>query len=196
MAVRNAVLLGIVATAALLAAFLPIALILFGSLVLAAHDLGRKSKPDSAALQIPLRSPFSLQSALKFALIFLVLQVLGKLGQTALGPAGFYAISLAGGVVSSASAVASAGMLAAQGHVTPAVAGVASVLASLASAAVNLAIVARFGHDRTLTARIARSLGIVVALGIGGALLQSQLPKDMAGHYGSMLGSKFTHLTR
>jgi uncharacterized membrane protein (DUF4010 family) len=196
MAVRNAVLLGIVATAALLAAFLPIGLILAGSLLLATRDLGRRSKPDSATLEIPLRSPFSLQSALKFGLIFLVLQVVGKLAQNALGEAGFYAISLAGGVVSSASAVASAGILAAQGHVTPAVAGIASVLASLASATVNLVLVARIGHDRDLTVRMARSLGIVVALGIGGALLQSQLPKDVAGHYGSMLGAKFSHLTR
>jgi uncharacterized membrane protein (DUF4010 family) len=120
----------------------------------------------------------------------------GKLAQNALGEAGFYAVSLAGGVVSSASAVASAGILAAQGHITPSVAGIGSVLASLASAAVNLVLVARIGHDRHLTARMARSLGIVVALGIGGALLQSQLPKDIAGHYGSMLGSKFSHLTR
>ncbi|MFL5420254.1 MAG: MgtC/SapB family protein [Myxococcales bacterium] len=196
MAVRNAVLLGIVATTALFAAFLPIALILVGSLLLAARDLGRRPKPDSSGLQIPLQSPFSLQSALKFGLIFLVLQVVGKLAETALGQAGFYAISLAGGVVSSASAVASAGILAAQGHVTPAVAGVASVLASLASATVNLVLVARIGHDRHLTARMARSVGIVVALGIGGALVQSQLPKGVAGHYGSMLGAKFSHLTR
>jgi uncharacterized membrane protein (DUF4010 family) len=196
MALRNAVILGIVATAALLAAFLPIALILVGSLLLAARDLGRKPQADSAAPQIPLRSPFSLQSALKFGLIFLVLQVVGTIAQNALGEAGFYAISVAGGVVSSASAVASAGILAAQGHVTPAIAGVASVLASLASAAVNLVLVARMAHDRNLTLRLARSLGIVVALGIAGALLQTQLPKDIAGRYGSMLGSKFTHLTR
>jgi len=197
MAVRNAVLLGIVATAALLAAFLPIGLILLASLLLATRDLGRSPERDaSAALQIPLRSPFSLQSALKFGLIFLVLQVVGKLAQNVLGEAGFYAVSLAGGVVSSASAVASAGILAAQGHITPAVAGIGSVLASLASAAVNLVLVARIGHDRHLTARMARSLGIVVLLGVGGALLQSQLPKDLAGHYESMLGSKFSHLTR
>src|SRR3954471_5511346 len=123
MAVRNAVLLGIVATAALLAAFLPIVLILLGSLLLAARDLGQGSKDESSALQIPLRSPFSLQSALKFGLIFLILQVVGKLAQNALGETGFYAVSLAGGIVSSASAVASAGILAAQGHITPGVAG-------------------------------------------------------------------------
>ncbi|HTO97775.1 MAG TPA: DUF4010 domain-containing protein, partial [Myxococcales bacterium] len=64
MAVRNAVLLGIVATAALLAALLPIALILVSSLLLAVRDPGRREAPAGPPPEIPLRSPFSLQSAL------------------------------------------------------------------------------------------------------------------------------------
>jgi uncharacterized membrane protein (DUF4010 family) len=197
MAVRNAVLLGIVATAALFAAFLPILLILVTSLLLATRDLGVKPRlPESVPPQIPLRSPFSLQSALKFGLIFLVLQIVGTLAQDALGQAGFYAVSIVGGCVSSASAVASAAMLAAQGHTTPQVAGVASVLASLASAAVNLVLVARVAKDRVLNVRLGRALGAVVAVGIAGALIQARVPKDMAVHYEQMLGSKFTHLTR
>jgi uncharacterized membrane protein (DUF4010 family) len=196
MAVRNALLLGIVATAALLAALLPIALILASSLVFAVRDLGRDTPAQSTPPNIPLRSPFSLQSALKFGLIFLVLQIIGTLAQDALGHAGFYAVSIVGGFVSSASAVASAAMLAAQGHVTPAVAGIASVLASLASAAVNMALVARVAHDRKLNLRLGRALGIVVACGIAGAVVQAQLPKDMAVHYEQMLGSKFSRLTK
>ncbi|HEX4386918.1 MAG TPA: DUF4010 domain-containing protein [Myxococcales bacterium] len=197
MAVRNAVLLGIVATAALLAALLPILLILVTSLLLATRDLGRKSKAmESVPPQIPLRSPFSLQSALKFGLIFLVLQIVGTLAQDALGQAGFFAVSIVGGCVSSASAVASAAMLAAQGHATPQVAGIASVLASLASAAVNLVLVARVAKDKQLNLRLGRALSAVVLCGIAGALLQAHVPKEMAVHYEQMLGSKFTHLTR
>src|SRR5882724_1213851 len=101
MAVRNAVLLGIVATAALLVAFLPIGMILLASLLLATQDLGRKHPAGSVPPAIPLRSPFSLQSALKFGVIFLVLQICGTVAQAALGPAGFYAISIVGGCVSS-----------------------------------------------------------------------------------------------
>lgn len=68
---------------------------------------GKKAPgPESIPPQIPLRSPFSLASALKFGLIFLSLQIVGTLAQDTLGQAGFYA-------------VASAAMLAAQGHATP-----------------------------------------------------------------------------
>jgi uncharacterized membrane protein (DUF4010 family) len=197
MAVRNAVLLGIVATTALLAALLPILLILLTSLLFAARDFGEKSRElPSLPPQIPVRSPFSLQSALKFGLIFLALQIVGTLAQDALGQAGFYAVSIAGGFVSSASAVASAAMLAAQGTTTPQVAGAASVLASLASAAMNVVLVARIARDRVLDGRLRRALGIVVACGIAGAFLQAHVPKEMAVHYEQMLGSKFSHLTR
>jgi uncharacterized membrane protein (DUF4010 family) len=198
MAVRNAVLLGIVATAALLASLLPILLIVVTSLLFATRDFGHKGEPDVSAVppQIPVRSPFSLQSALKFGLIFLVLQIVGTLAQDALGQAGFYAVSIVGGCVSSASAVASAAMLAAQGTTTPQVAGVAAVLASLASAAVNQVLVARVARDRILNGRLTRALGVVVACGIAGALIQARVPKDMAVHYEQMLGSKFNRLTR
>jgi uncharacterized membrane protein (DUF4010 family) len=196
MALRNTVLLGIVATAALLSALLPIALILTVSLVFAVRDLGRTAPADAVPPQIPLRSPFSLQSALKFGLIFLVLQIVGTLAQDALGHAGFYAVSIVGGLVSSASAVASAAMLAAQGHVTPTVAGIGSVLASLASAAVNLVLVARIAHDRKLNLRLGRALAAVVAFGIAGAVAQAHVPREMAVHYEQMLGSKFSRLSK
>ena len=42
---------------------------------------------------------FSLQATLKFGLIFLDLQVAGMLAQRALGRYGFYAVSLAGGLI-------------------------------------------------------------------------------------------------
>ena len=193
MGVRNAFLLGIVATAALLAALLPIALILLTSLLFALRDSGSGPK-SSAAPRIAVRSPFSLGSALKFGLIFLVLQILGTLAERSLGQAGFYAVSIIGGFVSSASAVGSAAMLAAQGQVTPTVAGIASVLASLASAAVNLALVARVAHDRRLNLRLGRALGAVVACGVLGAVLQAHVPRDMGIHYEQMLGSRFSHL--
>ncbi len=196
MALRNAVLLGIVATTALLAAFLPIAMILATSLLLASRDLGRAAPAAAGPPTIPLRSPFSLPSALKFGLIFLVLQIVGTLAQSVLGHAGFYVVSIVGGCISSASAVASAAMLAAQGHVTPAVAGIGSVLASLASAGVNFAIAARVTHDRALNFRLGRAMAAVVLLGVAGAVVQARLPGGMAIKYEQMLGSKFSHLAR
>src|ERR1700674_1760854 len=46
-----------------------------------------------------------LQATLKFGLIFLGLQVAGTRAQRALGRYGFYAVRMAGGLISSASAV-------------------------------------------------------------------------------------------
>jgi uncharacterized membrane protein (DUF4010 family) len=47
-----------------------VALILTVSLVFAIRDLGRHPPVEATPPKIPLRSPFSLQSALKFGLIF------------------------------------------------------------------------------------------------------------------------------
>jgi uncharacterized membrane protein (DUF4010 family) len=193
MAIRNAVLLGILATAALLSALLPIALMLAVSLYFATRRRSVGPATQASPPDIPLDSPFSLLSALKFGLLFLVLQVVSKLAQNALGQAGFYAVSIAGGAVSSASAVASAALLAAQGHITPATAGIGAVLASLATVVVNTVIVARVGRDRKLTARLAKVVVITIAFGIAGAVLQAQGP---AVRYEQMLGSKFSRLTK
>ena len=58
--------------------------------------------------------------------------------------------SLLGGLISSASAVASVTTLVLHGTITPQEAGIGAVLASLVSALVNLPLVARLGHDRQL----------------------------------------------
>jgi uncharacterized membrane protein (DUF4010 family) len=118
------------------------------------------------------RSPFSLEAALLLGLIFLALQVIGTLANRALGQAGFYAVSVIGGTVSSASAVASAGTLAARGTVEPGVAGAGTVLASVASAVVHLPVVARATHDRRLTRRVAVVIAAVVAAAAVGTGVQ------------------------
>ncbi|HTB72106.1 MAG TPA: hypothetical protein VK762_02625, partial [Polyangiaceae bacterium] len=83
---------------------------------------------------------------------------------------GFYAVSVAGGLVSSASSVAAAAVLSSHGKTPAAVAGVASVLASLASAAINVVLVARTSRSRPLAAKVATATLIVTALGLAGAL--------------------------
>jgi uncharacterized membrane protein (DUF4010 family) len=70
---------------------------------------------------------------------------------------GFYGVSLMGGLVSSASAVASAGTLAAHASIPVAVASVGAVLASYASVLINLPLIARLAADRGLTQRLARA---------------------------------------
>ncbi len=171
MVLRNAVLLLLLAPGALLSSALPFLLMLAagGSMVFLRpkSDAGPGDAPD-----LSLTSPFSVQAAFKFGLIFLALQAGGTLAQGWLGRAGVYAVSAVGGLVSSASAVASAATLGTQHKIPSDVAGIGAVIASLASALVNLPLVARVSHDRPLTRRLVWPLGIVVAAGMLGILVQ------------------------
>lgn len=174
MSVRNAVLLGIFKPQALAVAGGSLGLMFIASAALAL--LGRRAPaPSSAEAPFTLKSPFSLRSALKFGLIFLGLQVLGALALSLFGRFGFYGVSLVGGFVSSASAVASAGMLAAADRVSVSVAGVGAVLASLASVTVNLILVARLSSSRDLVRRLAAATLVLLALGLAGAFLTARL---------------------
>jgi uncharacterized membrane protein (DUF4010 family) len=166
MAIRNAVLLAILAVGVLANSALPLVLMLVASLGLAWQPRGAAPAVDEAPV-VHLTSPFSLQAALKFGLIFLLLQVAGTLAQRMLGEGGFYAVSLAAGLISSASGVAAAAALAANGTISGQVAGVGVVLNSLASTAIKLPLVARISGDRGLTLRVALALAVVMVLGLG-----------------------------
>ena len=82
-------------------------------------------------------------------------------------------MSAVGGVISSASAVASAANLAAAGTLPPQAAGNGAVIASLMSAIVNLPLVARIAKDRALTLKTAGVLGAIVFLGALGCIIQA-----------------------
>lgn len=178
MLVRNAVILGLLAPTVLIASGISLALMLVGVIFALAiqpkpvsKESSRQSEGDLTSLPA-LQSPFSLTSALKFGLIFLGLEIAGSLGQRLLGQVGFYAVSLVGGAVSSASAVGSAANLTVASTLTPEVAATGAVLASAMSAIVNLPLVARLGRDRVLTSRVAWGLSVIVLLGAVGAIAQ------------------------
>lgn len=182
MLLRNAVLLGLLAPRTLQSAALPIGTMLLGATALASigatpfRSSTLSSAGDAPGPPLKLRSPFSLKSALEFGLIFLVLHVAGTLAQRALGQAGFYAVSLAGGLISSASAVASAGTLAGHQKLPLTVAANGAVLATMASALINLPLVARIAQQPTLTRQVAIGLGLIAALGVIGLLLPEFIP--------------------
>jgi uncharacterized membrane protein (DUF4010 family) len=169
MLLRNAVLLGILAPRSLVAA----APSLVAMLVAGSAFVTRSWRsPGTSALHVPtlqLSSPFSLSSALKFGALFVLFGVGGAIAQRELGEFGFYGVSLIGGALSSASAVASAALLAAHGSMPFDVAGRGAALASVTSAFVNLPLAARIAREQPLTRRIVLSLGAVVVLGIAGA---------------------------
>jgi uncharacterized membrane protein (DUF4010 family) len=177
MALRNGLLLGLLSLPALARAALPLGLMLVGSVALVFFPMRRAAGPQPEAPPLPLESPFSISSVLKYGALFVGLAVLGAAAQRFAGQAGFYVVSVVGGFVSSASAVASGATLAAHGQVTPALAAVGAVLASLASAAVNVVVVARVSGNRPLNLRLAAGMTFVVALGVLGAVLQARLPR-------------------
>jgi uncharacterized membrane protein (DUF4010 family) len=181
MLVRNGIILVLLAPEAFASALAPFALMLAGSVAAALWDR-RRTRHEAAVVEgdtshtsVPaastvMSSPFSLSSALKFGLIFLALQVAATLAERWLGESGLYALSVAGGVVSSASTVASAANLATAGSLTASVAGHSAIIASVASALVDLPLVSRFGRDAQLTRRAAIFIGGIALLGAAGVV--------------------------
>ena len=177
MLVRNGIILGLLAPEALVSAFVPLALMFAGAIVAALWDRRHRETHVAAALanetpasHVPppvpvMTSPFSLSSALRFGAIFLLLQVAATLAQRLLGEPGLYVLSVAGGVLSSASTVASAANLATAGSLAARVAGHSAIIASIASALVDLPLISRFGRDASLTRRSAMYLGGTALLG-------------------------------
>jgi uncharacterized membrane protein (DUF4010 family) len=172
MLLRNAIILGILAPRALWDVGVPMGLMFAGASAIALLQYWVSRSPDTDDGAITgLQSPFSLIEALKFGLIFLALTVAGTLAQRTLGSEGFYGISALGGLVSSATAVASAASLAASRELSPRVAGMGAVFASLASVAVNFPLAARAVGDRGMIRKIGYALGFVFLLGLGGTLV-------------------------
>jgi uncharacterized membrane protein (DUF4010 family) len=166
MLIRNIVLLTILERRALLTSAFSLALMFATSAALVAWSFVGQKKADVAVPTLHLHSPFSLSSALKFGAVFVTLDVGGNLAQRFLGPVGFYAVSFAGGFVSSASAVASAGTLTQHGKITAAVAGHGVILATVASMLVNLPLVIRVTQQPRLQSRLTLAVGIIIAVGL------------------------------
>jgi uncharacterized membrane protein (DUF4010 family) len=116
--------------------------------------------------ELKLSSPLSLQKILKFGLIFLIIAVIGNIGERYLGHFGFLLVSVLGGLVSSASTAGAAATLALHGKITPQTAGLATVLTSMASALSNLPVLHQQIRQWPVTRRLALLSVAIVALGI------------------------------
>ena len=169
----------ILRNSAILCVLAPVAFIAAGGAfgAMAATSVGlaiwrRRNRTAVAPPTLSLESLFSVSAALRYGALFLALQIAGSLAQRALGDVGFYAVSVLGGLVSSASAVASAGTVAAHGQVAAHVAGTGAVLATLVSAAVNLPLAARISKDRVLSHRLVAPIAAILVLGLLGIAAQ------------------------
>lgn len=160
---RNLTILAIFAPLAVRDAALSFALMTFGVLPWVWPRARRATLPSP---QLRLTSPLSLRHVLGFGALFVALAAAGALVERHLGGIGFLALSLVGGVVSSASTTASAAALAANGTISPETAGAAAVLTSIASAVASLPVVYVQARGVRLFRRLATSTGVIVALGL------------------------------
>ncbi len=157
---RNLVILAIFARAAVTTAVFP--MVAMASISFFLIWKNRRSQIGPAELQ--LSSPVSLPKVLNFGLLFLLISIVGTLGQRYLGHFGFLLVSAIGGLASSASTTGAAAVLAMHGSVTPQEAGIATVLTSMASALSNLPLIYKEVHQPALVRKLTvLSLGIVAA---------------------------------
>lgn len=110
MVIRNGLIILIFASQAASYCAIPLVLMLLVSATLwRLHPATPAVLPEGTTLS--LESPLQLSAALKFGLVFLGLNVLGALTERHYGSASFYFVSVAGGLLSSASSIVSAATL-------------------------------------------------------------------------------------
>ncbi|HEY9428640.1 MAG TPA: MgtC/SapB family protein [Gemmatimonadaceae bacterium] len=172
--VRNLLILLLFASAAAIVA-LPALLAMI--VIAAALAWRRLRRGNGVAESLSLSSPISVAHVLRFALLFLVLNVAGAMAQRALGGVGFVVVGVLGGVVSSAGTAASAAALAAAGQISAQTAAVAVVLASIVSALVKLPIVYRQARGTEIPKRVSLVTAGIVVVGVGALLAGSLLTR-------------------
>jgi uncharacterized membrane protein (DUF4010 family) len=122
-----------------------------------------------------LGSPVSIRRVLKFAALFLTIQVAGTLAQRFFGSSGLQMVSVIGGFVSSASTTAAAANLAFHGKAAPFQVAVAVVLTSIASAVVDLPIVRRTTRAGTAFPSLVLATLLQIAVGTAALMLEARL---------------------
>lgn len=158
---RNLVLLAIFARQAVAVAVLPIVAMSCCAAILvwfardAAHPAG----------ELKLSSPVSIRKLVSFGTLFLAIEVAGAIAKRYLGHYGVVIVSLAGGLVSSASTTAAAAILAAHGETTADTAGLATVVTSIASALSNLPVIYRVTRNAEMTRGLVLKTSAVVLVG-------------------------------
>jgi uncharacterized membrane protein (DUF4010 family) len=163
MFVRNLVILAIFAPASLSIATWPLLAMTAGAVIFAWKQ---RERGEERVKSLSLDSPVSLRRVLNLGGLFVIMEIVGTIGVRYFGKFGFLALSLLGGMVSSASTTSAAATMAIHGKLSPDVAGVATVFASIASALVNLPLVQRQSRNKRLTRTLAVISLVLVAAGL------------------------------
>jgi uncharacterized membrane protein (DUF4010 family) len=128
---------------------------------------GRKGDKQKAA-DVPLRNPFSLTSAIKFAALFAAVLLIVKLTQTYAPPSGLYVVAALAGTTDVDAITLSMAQYAKGGD--PATAARAIVIATVSNTAVKAGMVAALGSASLRKPVIVAATAMVVA-GIATVLL-------------------------
>ena len=172
MLIRNGLILGIFAPLALAYGWVSVGLMLAASILVAS----RIHVEDMETAPLRIQSPISLRYALQFGALFLIITLAGELATRHFGQAGFLLVAVIGGLVSSASTSAAAGILAGKGILPPEVAGYGVVVTSMASLAFHVPVAQIAGRNPAVTARLLLLSAIILAAGIAGLTAQALLP--------------------
>jgi len=166
---RNLLILALFSPWAVLTAAGPLLAMTFVALILAWRV---KTDIAESPAEIHLESPLSLKRVLKFGALFLLIQVVSTLCERHLGKLGFLAVSVIGGLISSASTSAAAANQVGHGQMQAALAGEGVVLASVASALINLPLLHRNARNPGLSRRLTVFTAALGTIGVMVLLLQ------------------------
>lgn len=129
-----------------------------------AYSMHRAQRAPAPA-HIGLGSPVSLKRVFTFGVLFIAIAIFGTIAQRFLGDSGVLVVSAIGGFVSSAGTTAAAANMAHTGKITPAFAGLSTVLASITSAAVNLPIIFKLIPSGVVRNKITASTAAMIVVG-------------------------------
>lgn len=171
MLIRNGLILGIFAPRALMYGSLSVGCMLLASVI----AMSRIHIEDTETSPLHMRSPISVRYALTFGGLFVLIALVSELAHRIFGDTGFLVVSVLGGLVSSASTSAAAGILAARGSLSPDLAGYGVVFASMASLAFHVPMAQMAGRNRGVTDRLARLSILILIAGATGLIAQALL---------------------
>ena len=139
------------------------AIVPLGTLVVGCVGLAAVTADWHETVEMELETPFSLQNALLFGGLFLLVVVAGGLAQLQFGTAGLFVTMALSGLVSSAGATTSAVLLYRGGGIDAPTAATAVLIATAASVVVKVALTAT-SPQRSFSRRVALYSGAVIAL--------------------------------
>lgn len=171
MLLRNGLILGVFNSGALSYGWISVGLMLAASTLMTL----RMKIDDTQMAPLRLQYPISIRHALTFGALFLLVTIAAQLANRSLGQAGFLLVSFLGGLVSSASMSAAAGILASKGALTPALAGYGVVVASMASLIFRVPLAQMVARNEQITRQLAVDSVVILVAGLAGLAAQALL---------------------